>query len=163
LSNSKMHGDEFDIGEPLVRRMVDGQFPQWRRLTLKPISSSGTDNALFLLGDEMVVRLPKIHWAVGDVEKESQFLPLLAPLLPFHIPVPIAKGEPVEDYPSNWSIYPWLKGINPIVGSILHPDLLATDLANFIVALHSIDTSNGPHSGRGIPPTRTRYFHTSDY
>jgi aminoglycoside phosphotransferase (APT) family kinase protein len=146
-----MHDDEFDISERLVRRLVDEQFPQWKELTLKPVSSSGTDNTLFLLGDEMVVRLPRIHWATGDVEKESQFLPLLAPSLPFKVPVPIAKGEPVEDYPSSWSIYSWLKGMNPIVGSILYPDLLAKDLANFIIALHSIDTSNGPNAGRGIP------------
>ncbi len=146
-----MHDDEFDIDEPLVRRLVDNQFPQWKELSLKSVSSSGTDNALFLLGDKMVVRLPKIHWAIGDLEKESRFLPLLAPLLPVEVPVPLGKGAPVENYPSSWSIYPWLKGENPIVGSISHPDLLATDLANFITALHSIDSSGGPIAGRGIP------------
>jgi aminoglycoside phosphotransferase (APT) family kinase protein len=146
-----MHDDEFDISERLVRRLVDRQFPQWNGLTLKPVPSSGTDNALFMLGDEMVVRLPKIHWAVGDVEKEAQFLPLLAPSLPFKVPVPIGKGQPDKDYPSSWSIYPWLNGLNPIVGSILYPELLANDLANFILALHSINTSDGPNAGRGVP------------
>ncbi len=151
LSKPKIHDDEFDIDEPLVRRLVDDQFPQWKELALKPVSSLGTDNALFRLGEAMVVRLPKINWAKSDVEKEYQFLPLLAPLLPFKVPVPIGKGEQVAEYQSSWSIYPWLNGTNPIVGSISHPDVLATDLANFITVLHSIDTSNGPIAGRGIP------------
>jgi aminoglycoside phosphotransferase (APT) family kinase protein len=146
-----MHDDEFDINESLVRRLVDEQFPEWKEFPLKPVSSSGTDNALFLLGDELVVRLPRIHWATGDVEKESQLLPLLAPLLPFEVPVPLGKGVPAENYPSSWSIYPWLAGENPIVGSISNPNLLANDLADFINALHSIDPSNGPITGRGIP------------
>jgi aminoglycoside phosphotransferase (APT) family kinase protein len=150
LGNPKMHDDEFAISEPLVHQLVAGQFPQWKDLAIKSVSSSGTDNALFLLGDEMVVRLPRIHWAVGDVEKESQFLPLLAPLLPFEVPVPVGKGAPAHGYPSNWSIYPWLKGNNPIVGSIGDPELLATDLAKFINALHSIDSSNGPVAERGV-------------
>jgi aminoglycoside phosphotransferase (APT) family kinase protein len=150
MPNSKMHDDEFDISESLVRRLVDEQFPEWKELSLKPVLSSGTDNALFLLGDEMVVRLPRIHWATGDVEKESRFLPLLAPLLPVEVPVPLGKGVPVENYPSSWSIYPWLKGANPIVGSISNPNLLATDLATFITTLHSINLSNGPIAGRGI-------------
>ena len=110
MPNSKMHDEEFDISESLVRRLVDEQFPEWKELSLMPVLSSGTDNALFLLGNEMVVRLPRIQWATGDVEKESQLLPLLAPFLPFEVPVPLGKGAPVENYPSSWSIYPWLAG-----------------------------------------------------
>ena len=146
-----MHDEEFEISEFLVRKLVDKQFPQWKDLTLKPIPSNGTDNTLYLLGDDKTVRLPRIGWAIDAVEKECHFLPLLAPLLPFEIPVPVGKGEPFEEYQSNWSIYPWLKGENPIVGSILYPDLLAQDLARFIKVLHSVDILNGPTTGRGVP------------
>ena len=41
--------------------------------------SAGTDNALYRLGDDMAVRLPRIHWAVKDVHKEHHWLPRLAP------------------------------------------------------------------------------------
>lgn len=85
------------------------------------------------------------------MRKNATSCPLLAPLLPFEIPVPVGKGEPIEEYQSSWSIYPWLKGANPIVGSILYADLLAQDLARFIKVLHSVDILNGPTTGRGIP------------
>jgi aminoglycoside phosphotransferase (APT) family kinase protein len=149
--DQKMHDNEFEISESLVRKLVDNQFPEWKELALNPIPSNGTDNKLYLLGSKMIVRLPKIDWAVDAVEKECHFLPLLAPLLPFEVPVPLGKGEPIEEYQSSWSIYPWLKGENPIVGSILYPDLLANDLGRFIKELHSIDILNGPTTFRGLP------------
>lgn len=36
---------------------------------------------------DLVVRLPRIDWAIGDVEKEQRWLPKLAPFLPLAIPV----------------------------------------------------------------------------
>lgn len=88
----KMHTDEVDTDVTLVGRLVAAQFPQWADLAIEPVPSAGTDNALYRLGDDMVVRLPRIHWAVGQVDKEQKWLPELAPLLPLAIPVPLAKG-----------------------------------------------------------------------
>jgi hypothetical protein len=64
--------------------------PQWASLPLAPVPSAGTDNALYRLGADMVVRLPRIDWAVGQAEKERQWLPKLAPLLPLAVPVQLA-------------------------------------------------------------------------
>src|SRR5918992_4837351 len=104
----KMHADEADIGESLVRRLLIAQFPQWADLSIEPVHSAGTDNALYRLGDAMVVRLPRILGATGQVEKEHRWLPRLAPLLPLAIPAPLAKGRPAEGYPWHWSVYRWL-------------------------------------------------------
>lgn len=49
---------------------------------------------MYRLGEDMVVRLPRVHWAIGGVEKEQRWLPKLAPHLPLAIPVPLAKGKP---------------------------------------------------------------------
>ena len=49
----------------LVRRLLAAQFPEWAELPIDRVASSGTDNALYRLGDDMVVRLPRIHWALG--------------------------------------------------------------------------------------------------
>jgi aminoglycoside phosphotransferase (APT) family kinase protein len=57
-----MHPDEPDIDGALVRRLVAGQHPQWAELPVERVPSTGTDHALYRLGDEMVVRLPRIHW-----------------------------------------------------------------------------------------------------
>jgi aminoglycoside phosphotransferase (APT) family kinase protein len=94
-----MHADEVDTDASLVRRLLAAQFPQWADLPIEPVASAGTDNAIYRLGDGMAVRLPRIHWAVKDVDKEHQWLPMLAPLLPVAIPVPLGKGEPPAGYP----------------------------------------------------------------
>ncbi|MGA8163601.1 MAG: GNAT family N-acetyltransferase [Waddliaceae bacterium] len=148
---AKMHENEFHIDEALVQRLLAKQFPSWANLPLKSVLSAGTDNALYRLGNEMVVRLPRIGWAVGAIEKECEWLPKLAPFLPFSIPTPLGKGVPSEEYPWPWSIYRWLEGSNPIVGQIPDPVLLTNDLVAFIQALHKINLSNGPISNRGVP------------
>jgi aminoglycoside phosphotransferase (APT) family kinase protein len=106
----RMHAEEVHTDVALVRRLLAGQFPQWADLPLERVVSAGTDNALYRLGDDMVVRLPRIHWAVGGVAKDFRRLPAMAPLLPVAIPVPLAKGEPAEGYPWEWGVYPWLDG-----------------------------------------------------
>jgi aminoglycoside phosphotransferase (APT) family kinase protein len=111
---TKMHADEVDTGVPLVRRLLAAQFPHWADLPIEPIRSAGTDNAIYRLGAEMAVRLPRMHDAAGQVDKEHRWLPKLAPLLLLSIPVPLAKGTPGEDYPFAWSVYPWLEGENAI-------------------------------------------------
>ncbi len=148
---AKMHADEFEIDLALVQRLVAKQFPDWADLPLNPVPSAGTDNALYRLGNDMVVRLPRIDWAVENVNKEFKWLPKFAPYLPVSIPSPLAKGIPTADYPWPWSVYHWLEGSNPIVGQISDPELLTQDLVAFILALHKIDLQGGPVSNRGVP------------
>ena len=92
----KMHINEVDTDVSLVRRLLAAQFPHWADLPIEPVLSAGTDNAIYRLGDDMAVRLPRIHWATGQVDKEHRWLPRLAPLLPLAIPVPLAMGIPGE-------------------------------------------------------------------
>ncbi len=162
MSAGKMHIDEVNTDVSLVVRLLTTQFPQWADLPIEPVHSAGTDNALYRLGDRMVVRLPRVGWAVGQVEKEQQWLPRLAPFLPLAIPVPLAKGEPSEGYPWHWSVYQWLEGENATSGRVADPRQAATDLARFIAALQRIDPTGGPppgphNSSRGVPlATRDR-------
>jgi aminoglycoside phosphotransferase (APT) family kinase protein len=156
MSAGKMHADEVDTDVALVRRLLAEQFPQWAGLPLQPVRSAGTDNAIYRLGDAMAVRLPRIHWAVGQVEKEQRWLPRLAPHLPLAIPVPLAKGVPGAGYPWHWSVYRWLEGENATRERLADPRQTASDLAEFITALQRIDPTSGPppgpdNSGRGEP------------
>ncbi len=150
-----MHADEVDTDASLVGRLLAAQFPQWAGLPIAPVSSAGTDNAIYRLGDDMAVRLPRIHWAVGQVDKEHEWLPRLGPFLPLAISVPLAKGQPGEGYPWHWSVYQWLKGENATIDLIADPRQAAIDLAQFITALQRIDTTGGPravdHNLRGVP------------
>jgi aminoglycoside phosphotransferase (APT) family kinase protein len=152
----KMHADEVDIDISLVARLLAGQFPQWADLPLSPVQSAGTDNAIYRLGDEMAVRLPRVAWATEQVDKEFLWLPRLAPYLPLAVPVPLALGQPGEDYPWPWSVCRWLEGESAQSHRPADRDQAARDLADFIAALQRIDTvgwlSPGPpDSPRGVP------------
>src|SRR6516165_2756429 len=156
MSAGKMHADEVDIDVSLVCQLLVTQFPQWRDLPIVPIHSAGTDNAIFRLGYDMSVRLPRIQNATLQVDKEHLWLPRLAPHLPLAIPVPIAKGTPSDGYPWQWSIYKWLKGENATIERIPDTAQAAHDLAHFIAALQQIDPTGGPLPGshnsfRGVP------------
>lgn len=151
---AKMHPNEFPIDVSLVRQLLIKQFPLWADLPLKPVLSTGTDNALYRLGNHLVVRLPRIGWAVENVDKEFEWLPKIASYLPISIPIPLTKGAPTENYPYPWSVYTWLDGSNPTVGHISNPTLLAHDLVQFLQAMHRIDLPNGPLSNRGVPLER---------
>jgi aminoglycoside phosphotransferase (APT) family kinase protein len=151
MAGGKMHDDEVDTDVSLVRRLLTAQFPQWAELPIQPVKSAGTDNALYRLGDDKVVRLPRIAWAIEQVDKEHRWLPKLAPLLPLAIPSPLAKGTPGEGYPWHWSIYRWLNGENATIEHIADPVQLATKLAHFITVLQQIDLTGGPLSNRGVP------------
>ena len=150
-STGKMHSDEVETDVALVRRLLAAQFPQWAALPIAPVPSAGTDNALYRLGDDMVARLPRIYWAVEDVDKEQRWLPRLAPHLPYAIPAPLANGLPGEGYPWRWSVYRWLDGEDAASAAIADPGQLATDLAQFVTALRRIDLPGGPPTSRGIP------------
>jgi aminoglycoside phosphotransferase (APT) family kinase protein len=153
----KMHHDEVDTDVSLVRRLLVAQFPDWAELPIKPVDSVGTDNAIYRIGDDMAVRLPRVERAAGGrVDKEHKWLPKLAPHLPLAIPVPLAKGIPGEGYPWNWLVCRWLEGETATAERIADLRQAATALAQFIIALQRIDPAGGPtpgrhNFGRGLP------------
>jgi aminoglycoside phosphotransferase (APT) family kinase protein len=152
MPTKKMHADEVDIDGDLVARLIADQFPEWAGLPIRPVASAGTVHALYRLGDELVVRLPRLAVPVEEVDKEHRWLPRLAPLLPVRIPLPHGRGVPTEGYPYPWSVYEWLEGENPKADRLHDPEGLARDLAAFIIALQSVSTLDAPTSARG---TRT--------
>jgi aminoglycoside phosphotransferase (APT) family kinase protein len=144
-----MHADEADIDIDLVRRLLAEQFPRWADHQVRPVASSGTDNAMFRLGDDLAVRLPRVSRAAADIDAERRWLPILAPHLPVAIPEIVAVGEPTGDLPWRWTVNRWLTGQNPQVDALAEPEDLAIDLAEFITALRDVDPTGGPNLGRG--------------
>lgn len=156
MTAGKMHADEVETDVSLVGRLLAAQFPRWAGLPIEPFRSAGTDNAIYRLGDDMAVRLPRIQGAVGQVDKEHRWLARFAPLLPLDIPLPLAKGAPGEGYPWHWSVYRWLEGENATIERINDPGQAATELGQFVAALRRIDPAGGPPPGehnafRGVP------------
>jgi len=77
-----MHDDEVEVDDELVRRLLAAQMPDLADRPLRKVEPWGTDNAIWRLGDEYVIRLPRIHWAAAQPELEAEWLPRLAPFLP---------------------------------------------------------------------------------
>ncbi len=150
----KLHNDEVDIDTDLVRRLVAEQFPPLRDLPVSEFESTGTVNAIYRLGDEFSVRLPRVQrWASG-VEQECKWLPLLAPSLTLQVPEPIAKALPTGYYPFPWAIFRWIDGHTYAPDLIDDERRAAADLAQFVAELRSNDLpamdDQTPYSGR--PP-----------
>ncbi|MFC8455226.1 aminoglycoside phosphotransferase family protein [Kitasatospora sp. NPDC057223] len=148
--------DDVTIDVPLVRRLLLAQFPQWARLPLSPVPVPGMDNAMFRLGEQMSVRLPRFPRWAGQVEREHRWLPWLAPQLPLPVSEPLGLGRPGEGYPWAWSVYRWLPGESAAVGGFTDPALAATELAGFVTALQQADPADGPgprwsNAFRGVP------------
>jgi aminoglycoside phosphotransferase (APT) family kinase protein len=160
---ARMHADELDIGEALVRRLVRAQFPSWSDLPIERVESSGTDNAMFRLGEELAVRLPRREAAAAQIAKEHRWLPALAPL-PLEIPMPVSLGLPADGYPWYWSVNRWLEGENATTARVKDENAAAIAIAAFIGALRRIDPTGGPQPGshnfgRGVPLVkRDRYM-----
>lgn len=151
---ARLHADEADIDERLVRRLLAAQAPVWADLPLRLVEPAGTDNVMVRLGEELVVRLPRTQSSAEGLAKEQQVVPRLAPHLPAPVPVPVVAGAPQDDYPWRWSVSPWLPGRSapPGVADVR----LARQLAAFVRTLRSLDTlglaaEGDLHSYRGDP------------
>lgn len=136
-----------DLDLKLVRNLVTTQFPQWADLPISAVGEGNSDNAIFRLGYDYVVRLPRPNRARFQVQKEHRWLPVLAPHLPLAIPEPLGLGEPSSAYDRHWSVYRWLPGEVTELHDHAEPHGTARELARFVAALQAIDTADGPEPG----------------
>jgi aminoglycoside phosphotransferase (APT) family kinase protein len=142
-----LHEGEPHIDLALVRRLVDEQLPQWSSLPLAELPASGTDHRLVRLGDELLVRLPRVDWAIGQSEVEARWLPKLAPHLPVAVPERVAVGEPAHGYPWAWSVCRRIPGRAPDRWSAEDRQAIAEPLGRFCAALRAVDPTGGPVAG----------------
>ena len=148
----RLHDGQEEVDGELVARLLSQQAPGLAGLPIRRHASTGTVNAIFRLGDELSVRLPRRRaWAAGAFDKEFDWLPKLAPHLPVAVPTPVARGAPGEGYPHQWAVYDWLDG-DDATTALLDLPRAATDLAELLAALQRIDPTGGPTpEGRGGP------------
>lgn len=135
----------------LVARLIREQFPRWASLPVAPVPAGSTDNAMFRLGADLVVRLPRLPSSVPSVDTEQRWLPRLAPLLPIAVPAPVGKGVPDDEYPYPWSVYQWLAGENAVERPVTELSEAAELLGRFVAALRRCDATGAPRSVRAEP------------
>lgn len=149
----RVHDDELDIGEDLVRALLREQFPDWAELPLER-AGDGTVNVIYRLGDELSLRLPRRDGPTTADDLEAHILSRLASSLPVAVPRVVARGRPGVGYPWFWSVHTWLEGEPP------SSDLALDDVVRLVEALRRADPSGGPEpaGGRGRPLAfRDRY------
>lgn len=139
-----MHDDEVDVDEALVARLLTDQCPELASQPPRVVEPWGTDHAIWRIGDDHVVRLPRIHWAKGQPEKEATWLPILARHLPVAVPQPVAIGKPSLGYPFPWTIHRWLPGDPATLDTLGDPIAFARQLAQVLRSLQSIPTDGAP-------------------
>jgi aminoglycoside phosphotransferase (APT) family kinase protein len=144
---------EVDIDAPLVRALLAEQHADLVTMPLQLVAN-GWDNAIFRLGDELAVRLPRRAMAAALVEHEQRWLPSLAPTLPLPVPVPLRAGAPSDPlgYPWPWTVCPWLTGTVALHATLSDPVGAACDIGGFVAAMHQPAPPDAPHNPfRGVP------------
>ena len=140
---------EVDVDEALVRRLLEAQHPELKRLPVEHLDS-GWDNVLFRLGDAYVVRAPRREIAATLMRNEQRWLPELAPRLPISVPAPLFVGTPTDFYPWHWSVLPWFDG--QCADEVFPAEDQAERFADFLLALHQpAPTEAPPNPVRGVP------------
>jgi aminoglycoside phosphotransferase (APT) family kinase protein len=140
---------EIDLSIDLVGELLLSQHPDLAELPIAELAS-GWDNAMFRLGEDMAIRLPRRSAAAQLLLHEQRWLPVLQPQLPLPVPAPIRVGRPQNSYPWSWSITPWIEG-EPAHRAHLNSDQGAT-LAAFFDALHTTPPAQAPlNPYRGVP------------
>jgi aminoglycoside phosphotransferase (APT) family kinase protein len=162
MTAQKFQAGELDISAGLAARLIAGQFPQWAGLSIRPVTVQGTWRVTYRLGDDMVIRLPRVPGTggLGPVLEEG-ILPRLAPLLPVAVPELLGHGQPTADYPCSWGVMGWIDGDRAVEGSLADPGALASDLAGFLTSLWKADVAGGSPTSGGLP-LATRHEFTLD-
>ncbi len=135
---TSLHENEITVDETLVRSLLRAQCPQWADLPLRR-AGAGTDNTMYRLGDDLLVRLPRKPDGGPSLRKEQRWLPRLAPLLPRRVPEPVHAGTPTDAYPVPWAVHRWIEGEDVGPDTVRDWAAFGTDLAEFVRELHRAD------------------------
>ena len=155
LTTMTMHADQLPVPVETVRRLIADQFPPWAALSVHPLASNGTVNALFRLGSHLSARFPlqliEVSEARRWLEEEAEAARELAGRTAYATPEPVAIGEPGPGYPLPWSIQTWVPGTPAAEDDPSGSEAFAHDLATFITAVRAIDTRGRTfaRAGRG--------------
>src|ERR1700677_164864 len=127
---------EVSIDESLVRDLVKSQYPQFAELACVLVAE-GFDNALWRLGDQLVVRVPRREAAAALVENESRWLSDVARNVTLQTPLPLLPGVASERFAWPWLIATWIDGVPGDRVETARPNDAASKLATFLREIHA--------------------------
>lgn len=142
---------EVEISPDLVRRLLEEQHPDLAGGTIDLVAS-GWDNAIYRLGSDLLVRLPRRLLSSQLVLNEQRWLPGIAHRVTVNVPVPIRAGTPTEFYPWPWSVTPWFPGLVVAGQPRAQRADLAEPLAAFLADFAEAAPDDAPENPwRGVP------------
>jgi aminoglycoside phosphotransferase (APT) family kinase protein len=142
---------DVEFNQELVRELLSDQHPDLANLAIRQ-AGAGWDNAIFRLGADLAVRLPRREAAASLIEHEQRWLPQLQPLLPVAVPAPLRVGRPGCGFGWSWSVVPWLAGETALVSPGSDARALGAALGAFLRALHQPAPADAPFNPfRAIP------------
>lgn len=150
--SARLHDDEPDTGAAVVRALLRSQIPRLSNLPLKPVSSTGTDNALYRLGPSFVVRLPRTVGAARGLAAEVEWLPRLNGRLSVAVPELVHAGEATAGYPYPWAVLAWLDGSDAWAvrnNEGWFGSALGNDFGTTVLGIWAIPIENAPRRGPG--------------
>lgn len=145
---------EIDVVPSLVVSLLEQQHPDLADLPLR-FAGNGWDNAIFRLGEDLLVRLPRRAVADPLMVEEQRWLPGLTAGLDVQTSSPVRLGGPGEGYPWHWSVSRWIAGGSGLTLPRARRGPAAAPLARFLVAFQRPAPADAPVSpvGRGGPLT----------
>ena len=141
-----MHPDEIPTDDAFIRSLLRDQAPHWADLPLHRIASSGTDNAIYRLGDRLSLRIPRRPSAVALLAKELDWLPHMAGL-PLQVPTLRLRGRAERGTAVDFGILDWMEGQTATPQQIADSRSAALSLADFLTVLHRKETTGAPQAG----------------
>ncbi|MFV0632891.1 phosphotransferase [Demequina sp.] len=132
---------EIDLEPTLVQALLAQQHPDLADQRIGP-RIDGWDNAMFRLGDQLAVRLPRRAIGAQIAHVELDWLPQIRRDWTFPAPVPIRVGEPGCGYPWRWSVVPWLRGVRAFDEPLT--DAGARDLGAALAQVHRRAPAGAP-------------------
>jgi len=145
---------EHDLDAAGIRTLLRSDAPGLAELPLTRVAE-GWDNAIWRLGADHAVRIPRRALAARLIRNEQRALSVIAPrlrALGIRTPEPIIVGSPSDDFAWPWSVVPWIDGRSALAIDRSANGAWAPRLASALMALHQPAPADAPHNPlRGVP------------
>lgn len=149
---------ERSLSESEVRALLRADAPELAALPLRLVAE-GWDNAIWRLGEELAVRIPRRAVAAPLILHEQRALPILGPWLAEHgirSPVPVVSGRTTTSFAWPWSVVPWIPGDRALGTSRGTNRAWAEALAIALRAIHRPAPADAPPNPLRGNPLSTR-------
>ena len=143
--NGRSDGTRSDLDD--VRRLLEREMPSHSDRSIQRFGE-GWDNRLYLVGDNLIVRVAKSDGDSVRLLTEARTLLAIAGLLPLPVPVPLFVHERSDIFPRAAVGYQLIDG-EPLPRDVPVDaiDQLASDLAPFLSVLHGLSPELARHLG----------------